>query len=514
MSVDGMDDGRTPSVFEVLRRQEAGLRLALDAGQMGSFEWDIRTGEIRWSENLERIHGMPAGTFGGTFESFKTLIHPEDRERVVAAIWRSVETRADYETEFRSADTAHGVRWLMGKGKVVADEGGEAGLMIGVCIDITKQKLAESELLAANRRKDEFLAMVSHELRNPLAAILNASALLEHGGGSPGNPIVGQAAATIRRQSAQLVRIVDDLLDVSRLQAGKLSLASAPLDLASVVESCVRDFVARGLFARHSHEVRCQVAPVSGDAARLGQVVSNLLTNAIKYTPAGGHVAIDVRSAGGHAVLTVKDTGVGIAADLLPRIFDLFVQSDRGLDRPEGGLGLGLTIVRSIVTAHGGHVEALSGGPGAGTEVVVHLPLAAGPAGAGDAAAAAARPSTRQRILLVDDNDDARESISALLRIAGHEIHQAREPLEGLALAARAPLDLAILDVGLPGFDGFELGRRLKERNPSLRLIALTGYGQADYRRRGAEVGFEAYLVKPADLELLLDKIAGAPRRA
>lgn len=507
-----MDDGRTPSVAEVLRRQEAGLRLALDAGQMGSFEWDIGTGEIRWSENLERIHGMPAGSFGGTFESFQTLIHPEDRERVVAAIWRSVETQADYEMEFRSADTGHGVRWLMGKGKVVADDGSDAGLMIGVCIDITKQKLAESELLAANRRKDEFLAMVSHELRNPLAAILNASALLEHGGG--GNPILGQAAATIRRQSAQLVRIVDDLLDVSRLQAGKLSLAPAALDLASVVESCVRDFVARGLFARHSHEVRCQVAPVSGDAARLGQVVSNLLTNAIKYTPPGGHVAIDVRSVGSDAVLTVKDTGVGIAADLLPRIFDLFVQSDRGLDRPEGGLGLGLTIVRSIVTAHGGHIEALSSGVGAGTEVVVRLPLAAGPASAGDAAQAAARPSARQRILLVDDNDDARESISSLLRIAGHEIHQAREPLEGLALAARTPLDLAILDVGLPGFDGFELGRRLKERNPSLRLIALTGYGQADYRRRGAEVGFEAYLVKPADLEVLLDKIAGAPGRA
>jgi PAS domain S-box-containing protein len=511
MSVDGMD-GRTPSVTEVLRRQEAGLRLALDAGQMGSFEWDIRTGEIRWSENLERIHGMPAGSFGGTFESFKTLIHPEDRERVVAAIWRSVETQADYETEFRSADTEHGVRWLMGKGKVVADDDGDAGLMIGVCIDITKQKLAESELLAANRRKDEFLAMVSHELRNPLAAILNASALLEHGGG--GNPILAQAAATIRRQSAQLVRIVDDLLDVSRLQAGKLSLAPAALDLASVVESCVRDFVARGLFARHSHEVRCQMAPVSGDAARLGQVVSNLLTNAIKYTPPGGHVTIDVRPVGGDAVLAVKDTGVGIAPDLLPRIFDLFVQSDRGLDRPEGGLGLGLTIVRSIVTAHGGHIEALSGGLGAGTEVFVRLPLAAAPASAGDAARAATRPSARLRILLVDDNDDARESISALLRIAGHEIHQAREPLEGLALAARTPLDLAILDVGLPGFDGLELGRRLKERTPSLRLFALTGYGQADYRRRGAEVGFEAYLVKPADLELLLDKLAGVPQHA
>jgi PAS domain S-box-containing protein len=512
MSVDGrMDDGRSASLAETLRRQEAGLRLALEAGQMGSFEWDIRTGEIRWSDNLERIHGMPAGSFGGTFESFKTLIHPEDRERVVAAIWRSVETRTDYETEFRSADTTDDVRWIMGKGKVVTDARGEASHMIGVCIDVTKQKLAESALLAANRRKDEFLAMVSHELRNPLAAILNASALLEHGGS--GNPILAQAAGTIRRQTAQLVRIVDDLLDVSRLQADKLSLAPSALDLAAVVDSCVRDYVARGLLARHSHEAHGQEAPVSGDAARLGQVVSNLLTNAIKYTPAGGHITVDVKPVGVEAVLTIKDTGVGIAADLLPRIFDLFVQSDRGLDRSEGGLGLGLTIVRSIVTAHGGQIEALSAGAGQGTEVVVRLPLAPTPARAGVATKAVAHPLVHHRILLVDDNVDARESISALLRIAGHEVHQAGEPAEGLALAARTSLDVAILDVGLPGLDGLELGRRLKERAPWLRLIALTGYGQADYRRRGAQIGFEAYLVKPVDLEVLLETLAGVETR-
>jgi PAS domain S-box-containing protein len=481
---------------------DADLHLVLDAGEIGGWEWDIGTGVVRWSDNLERIHGLPPGSFGNTFESYQAMVHPGDRERVVSALRSCIEGRSNYEIEFRSADKAGEVRWMRAKGRVISGEKGEPFRMIGVCWDITKRKREEEAVLETSRRKDEFLAMVSHELRNPLGVIMNASTLISHL--TSGDDDLSKASAAIRRQTDLLARIVDDLMDVSRLSAGKLALERTNVDLVALVHRCVHDFVDRRLFEQHRHELRCAGTHVHGDGPRLEQIVNNLLMNALKYTPAGGRIIIEVEPEGGDAILRVKDTGVGISPDLLPRVFDLFVQSERGLDRRDGGLGLGLAIVRSLVEAHGGRIDVWSPGVNSGSEFAVRLPLAATLA-LGDPRGGVA---PRRRILVVDDNIDAREALARLLEIAGHEVYQAGDGPGGLEEASRSRPDVAIVDIGLPGMNGFEVARRLKSGAPNLRLIALTGYGQGDHRRLGDEAGFETYLIKPVAFETLQRALA------
>jgi CheY-like chemotaxis protein len=343
---------------------------------------------------------------------------------------------------------------------------------------------------------------VSHELRDPLSVILNAATLLGHV--TKSDAVASQASAAIHRQTDQLVRIVDDLLDVSRLSAGKMTLERTSVDLVALVHRGINDLVDRRLLDRHRYELRFSGARVNGDGPRLQQIVSNLLMNAIKYTPPGGKIIVEVEPEGGEAVLRVKDSGMGISPDFLPRVFDLFAQSDRGLERREGGLGVGLSIARSLVEAHGGRIEARSGGVGKGSEFTVRLPLAAALISELHGAVAL----SRRRILIVDDNQDAREALSRLLEIAGHEVLQAGDGPSGLELAARARPDVAIIDIGLPGMNGFEVARRLKAGISEVRLIALTGYGHGDHRRLGDEVGFERYLIKPVAFETLQRALA------
>ncbi len=452
---------------------------------------------VRWSENLERIHGLPPGTFGNTFESYQAMVHPADRERVMGALRSCIEGRGNYEMEFRAAESPVGVRWMQAKGRVLSGEKGEPYRMIGVCWDITRRKRAEEALIETSRRKDEFLAMVSHELRNPLGVIVNASTLISHL--ADGDDDLSKASTAIRRQTDRLARIVDELMDVSRVSAGKLTLERTNVDLVALVHRCVHDLVDRGLFNQHRHELRCAGTRVNGDGPRLEQIVSNLLMNAIKYTPAGGKIIIEVEPDGSDAVLRVKDTGVGISPELLPRVFDLFVQSERRLDRREGGLGVGLAIVRSLVEAHGGRIDVWSSGLNNGAEFAVRLPLGATLSSSDPRGGVAAR----RRILVVDDNVDAREALARLLEIAGHEVYQAGDGPGGLEQASRSRPDVAIVDIGLPGMNGFEVARRLKAGAPNLRLIALTGYGQGDHRRLGDEAGFETYLIKPVAFETL-----------
>ena len=252
---------------------------------MGTFEWNIQTNEIRWSDNLEAIHGMPPGTFDGTFESFQSLIHRDDRAGVLENIRRSVETGADYEAEFRSATADGSTHWILGKGKVLRDEHGGPWRMIGICMDITSRKRAEEALRESDRRKDEFLAMISHELRNPLFAIANASSVLDTW--RPRIRSRPRRTSMIRRQTEHLTRIVNDLLDIARLTAGKLVLQQTRLDLGALVEKCVAELAGSHLLDRHVYDVRVSPALVNGDSARLEQIVTNLLTNAVKYTPAG-----------------------------------------------------------------------------------------------------------------------------------------------------------------------------------------------------------------------------------
>jgi CheY-like chemotaxis protein/two-component sensor histidine kinase len=399
----------------------------------------------------------------------------------------------------------------MGKGKVFADAEGRPLRMMGICMDVTRRKLAEEAIRESERRKDEFLAMISHELRNPLSAITNASELLHRV--THGDPIVTKAHGMIRRQTETLGRIVNDLLDISRIAVGKLVLQEASLDLAALVDGCVKEFWGAHAFDGHRHKLRLVRAWVRGDGVRLEQIVTNLLTNAVKYTPASGTITVEVEPVDDEAVLRVRDTGIGIPPELLPRIFDLFVQSDRGLDRRDGGIGVGLSIVRRLVEAHGGRVEARSAGRNLGAEIIVRLPLADASVERSDVSGGEA-DSVSRSILVIDDNVDVREALVGVLKLCGHDVHQAEDGPGGIELAARLRPDAVLVDIGLPGLDGFEVARRLRAGSSTIRLIALTGYGRPDYSRRGAEAGFDAFLVKPVTLDAVLQEIRAVDRKS
>jgi signal transduction histidine kinase len=373
--------------------------------------------------------------------------------------------------------------------------------------DVTDRKRAEEALREADRRKDEFLAMLAHELRNPLAPIKNAAQVFRVLG--PADTNLQYAREVIDRQVGHLSRLVDDLLDVSRITRGKISLQKERLEVATVVARAVE--TSRPLIESRGHDLVVSLPgePVSllGDLTRLSQVVSNLLTNAAKYTPEGGRIWLTVAREADEVAVEVRDTGVGIPPDMLGRVFELFTQVDRSLDRSEGGLGIGLTLVRSLVELHGGTVEAQSDGPGRGSRFVVRLPALADGDRKGvrpeDPPARAGSPA--RRILVVDDNGDAADSLALLLSIAGHATRTARDGPQALAAAEEFRPEVVILDLGLPGIDGYEMARRLRERyGPDAPLlVALTGYGQEEDRRRSHEAGFDHHVVKPPDLAIL-----------
>lgn len=366
---------------------------------------------------------------------------------------------------------------------------------------------AHAALEAADRAKDDFLAMLGHELRNPLGAIVGALGVLEIVG-NEAEP-AEHARAVIGRQVRQLSRLVDDLLDVSRVTAGKVVLTRRPLDLANVVASALQTVQSSGRLNRRQVAVDTSPTWVNGDETRMEQVLSNLLGNALKYTRADGRIAIRVFPDGDTAVLEVADDGIGIPSYLLQKIFDAFVQGDRTLDRAQGGLGLGLTLVKALVTMHGGTVDARSVGAGNGSTFTVRLPLASSVALPSDPVTSEVSGTVRRRILLIEDNEDARAMLKLLLVRRGHEVHDTGDGLAGIAMAGALGLDIALIDVGLPGLDGYEVARRIRagKNGQSLRLIALTGYGQVEDRRRAFEAGFDTHHTKPISLDDLLEEI-------
>ncbi len=376
---------------------------------------------------------------------------------------------------------------------------------------LAAEQAARAEAEQANRTKDEFLAMLGHELRNPLGAITTALRVVDLCGLADDRGI--QAREIITRQMGSLVRLVDDLLDVGRLTTGKIALARVPVDLAAVVRRGVTAVASEGSPSR----IECLAAePVwmEADETRLEQIVSNLLGNALKFTPPGGRIIVDVSAAAGEVILRVEDTGMGIAPDLLPRIFDLFVQGETELHRPRAGLGIGLTLVRRLVDLHGGRVEAASGGLGRGSVFTVRFPLTAPPGDVATAPPAVTSAAIRRRVLIVEDSDDAREMLRYVLERAGHEVHDAADGATGLARALSLRPDVAVVDVGLPGLDGYELARRIRASGRSdMCLIAVSGYGQSEARQRGLEAGFDAYLTKPIAPDRLTEVIAMGPAR-
>ena len=354
---------------------------------------------------------------------------------------------------------------------------------------------ARAEAEQVSRAKDEFLAMLAHELRNPLGVIVHAVTIL---GLKPLTPDMVRTVSMIDRQSKHLTRLLDDLLDVARITSGHIELKSQPLDLNPVVTLAVE---AQSVRTRaKGQEVTLALPPVSvmvvGDPVRLQQVVGNLVNNASKYTPPGGSIRVELGVEAAEAVLRVRDNGVGIPSDQLGSVFDLFVQANPTLARTEGGLGVGLTLVRRVVELHGGRVECRSEGPGMGAEFAVRLPLFAGEVVVRPAAASPPLPA--RRILIVEDHEDGREALATLLRLNGHDVYVAANGRAGLALAEARRPDVVLVDIGLPDLDGYEVGRALRAAfGARIHLVALTGYGQPMDRERALEAGFEAHLVKP-----------------
>jgi signal transduction histidine kinase/CheY-like chemotaxis protein len=374
--------------------------------------------------------------------------------------------------------------------------------------EMARTKEAEEKLKEASRRKDEFLAMLSHELRNPLAPIRNAAEVMRRI--APTDAGIVWARDVVERQVTHLAQLVDDLLDVSRITQGKISLKKEPVELARVIQHSID--TARTLLdaKRHHLAVNVSAAPiwVYGDFARLSQVVGNILNNAAKYTSEGGKIELSASAERGEALISVRDNGIGIDGALLPHVFELFTQGERSLDRSQGGLGVGLTVVERLVDLHQGRVEVHSDGVGKGSLFRVILPcISEVPQSAGEerAVAAFAAVSAGKRVLVIDDNIDAAESIAVFLRLEGHEVRTVSDGPQAVAIAQVFAPQVAVVDIGLPGMNGYEVARRLQLKGseaPTL-LIALTGYGQKEDRARSIQAGFHHHFVKPADPRII-----------
>jgi signal transduction histidine kinase/CheY-like chemotaxis protein len=373
---------------------------------------------------------------------------------------------------------------------------------------LAERQRRSNDIAAESRAKDEFLAMLGHELRNPLGAISAAVQVLDMAPGPEGDS-TALARRVMVRQVRHMARLVDDLLDVGRVTSGKIEITRRPLDAAEAVANCIAALRATG--AVHHHTLNLTAVPVwvEADDVRVDQIVTNLLVNALKYTPDGGHIDVSVEAVADEAVIRVRDTGSGIAPDLLPRVFDLFVQGGRAIERRHGGLGIGLTLVRRLVELHGGRVEASSAGIGQGSAFTVRLPAIAAPADP-TRRSTPRRATTRRRVLLIEDNDDARRMIAFVLEQAGHNVYEAVDGLKGVETALRQRPDIAIVDLGLPGLDGYEVAQRIRSRpeTSGMVLIALTGYGRPEDRRRAAEAGFDQHLLKPVDIDQLVRAVA------
>ncbi len=467
-----------------------------------------------WNEGAERIKGYKADEIIG--RHFSTFYPSEDVAAAKCELELQVaEREGNFEEEGWRVRKDGTTFWA---NVVISAMRDQHGTLVGfskVTRDLTERRRGDDERAArrmaeqANKSKDEFLAMLGHELRNPMAPIVTALELLKLRGERRG----AKEHQVIERQVKHMMHLIDDLLDVSRIARGKIDIKRKQVDVRDVMAKAVE--IASPLFEERRHHVDITLPPhdlvVSGDEARLTQVLGNLLTNASKYTDPGGHISASAEQEGEQIVIEVCDDGRGITEELLPRVFDLFEQGYQSSDRSGGGLGLGLTVVRSLVEVHGGTVQAHSDGVGKGSRFVIRLPAVSEPvAEEPDTLRNAALPRANQpqKILLVDDNEDARMLLEEILSSVGHQVVAAGDGAEALeAIKTFAP-DVAILDIGLPVMDGYELAGRVRQIVAHVRLIALTGYGQRSDRERTSEAGFEKHLVKPIDVRTVLAAVS------
>ncbi|HVF63637.1 MAG TPA: PAS domain S-box protein [Casimicrobiaceae bacterium] len=489
-----------------LRESEQRFRELADDSPMFVWIADRDANVTYVNRTLLRFVGAEADEYAG--RAWARTLHPEDVERALQTYAAAVRDRVPYTIEVRYRDSTSGeYQWHLIKG-VPRIVGGRFAGMMGTGINIHDRKLAEEALESANRRKDEFLATLAHELRNPLAPLRSGLELMRIA--SQNKEVVERSRAMMERQLAQMVRLIDDLLDASRIARGKVKLRKERLAIGDVIAQAVETSKPRIDAVRQTLRLHAPPDPifVHADATRLTQVFANLLDNASKFTPAEGRITVTTSHEETSVRVSVKDNGIGMKPDVLANVFDLFMQADTSPSRERGGLGIGLSLVRGLVELHGGSVEA-SSRDGNGSEFIVHLPTALTLVTESPASEAPRKISARRRILVVDDNSDAATSLAMMLSAMGNETQMACSATEALEAGAAFRPDVVVLDIGMPRVTGYDAARMIREKDwgRNVVLIALTGWGQEGDRRQSAEAGFHAHLVKPADpqeLETLL----------
>ena len=486
------------------RAIEAGERLdlAVLAGELGTFYCPMPLDKIYWNDKCKEHFFLPPDA-EIDFELFYRLIHPDDRGRTRQAVEASVRDKKMYDIEYRVVAPDGRERWLRAKGRAYFDAHGAPTRFDGITLDISRQKQVETELARSNRQKDDFLAMLAHELRNPLAPISAAADLLALAPPDPGR--IARMSEVLARQARHMSGMLDDLLDVSRVTRGIVELDLETIDTKHVVAAALEQV--NPLIEQRGHRVQTSItheaALVRGDEKRLVQVLANLLGNAARYTPTNGRINVALSVDSDEVAISVSDNGVGLAGELVPRIFDLFVQAARTPDRAQGGLGLGLALVRSLAELHGGRVLAASPGEGMGATFTVWLPRHQ-PTALQTAAPASHQFDTHRalNIVVVDDNVDAAWTLATCLRAIGHEVVELNSSKAALALPPEHTPDVFLLDIGMPEMDGRELARRLRDQLPtaSATRIAVTGYANPQEE----DSPFHHYLVKPVDFAALV----------
>ncbi len=495
------------------RRDQDRLLLISEATDEVLYDWDFDTRGFWWGGGISKLTGSDVDPVESSPRWKHERIHPDDVERVResfdhARFSGAIRWEADY--QFRRHDGTYCE--IEDRAFFLRDVEGRAYRAIGSMRDVTavkrllvRERDARASAEKASRAKDEFLAMLGHELRNPLAPIVTGLELLR----IRGSVDLQRDLPVLQRQAQHLIRLVDDLLDISRITHGKIELKRERLEIATAIAGAVE--ISTPLIVARKHELDLRVPSglvVLADRARLAQALGNVVTNAAKYTEPGGRITISAARVGALVEVSVRDTGIGIAPDMLPHIFNMFVQERQSLDRAQGGLGIGLAIVRNLVELHGGTVEARSEGRGLGTEMILRVPaeMAADSAQRNEPRAEVA--TRGRRIMVVDDNEDAADLLAEVLEQLGNSTRVAHDAGGALAIVDEFDPELAVLDIGLPVIDGYELARRLRERPRKLGLIALTGYGQSSDKARAAEAGFDAHLVKPVAIDALQALIA------
>ena len=499
-----------------LRESELRLHLVVNGSGVAIWDSDLRTGHTYWNRRTFELFGYTPTQDGSvTMDMWRERVHPDDEPMVRQAFERAIKEKSNFVLEHRIVRGAGDTVWVSAFGRYYYDQKGEPVRFTGMNLDITERKRAQEELRAADRRKDEFLAVLAHELRNPLAPLRDSLRIFEKCALS--DPMLNKARRIMQRQTSQMVRLIDDLLDVSRISRNRLELRKEMTTIAEAVESALETCHPALNAAGHRLSIQMPAEPlhVYADRVRLAQVFGNLLSNSVKYTPPGGEIRIAVAREGEEALIGVTDTGIGIAAEDLACVFEMFTQVGRGSEHRVGGLGIGLALVSRLVQMHGGSVSARSSGAGKGSTFSVRLPLSASAAGAGAITSAdqARIDSDRKKILVTDDNEDAATALALLLTHMGNDVQIAHNGEEALTVAAQFQPHLILMDVGMPRLDGLEATRRLRKTEWGRRasIVALTGWGQEADKRRSHEAGVDDHLVKPVDPQALAKVLASVP---